>query len=365
MNRTPQKAPLPCYGLEHDKLDPKCSACPHEKDCIIFMGSRDNKVPLDRLKFDLTPEEAPDKYKDSLRHEAMSMDDPELPYLQRLYSDCFSSVFHKNPTDNISQFREEIAANARKSACSVRMYLLANMVAHSVHEKTVIANSEKGRAATFRAKLLTGAFAIKRAKTYQQMCNDRFGTFSLTSLAVLQDNDDKSDIESIMLTNEVTAALWLVRYKIFNGGPGPLEMYTRIETELAPEWLAIEQTYIDLILKPYAAKEIKSTPTVERHRYSVHQVHCHYKRHPRTHQRLAWISRQRIMPQAVSQVVSAFNQRTDDFLYPRVPITKPMEFWQSFALTLRHHHCWLYLNGEPSYFTPRRNEKLTARVPRS
>lgn len=320
------------------------------------MGKRADKVPLDRVKFDIVPEK--------FRMEAFEMDDPELPHLQRLYCDCFLSVFHKNPTDNISQYREEVAVNARKASCSVRMYILANMVAHTVQNKVVITNTEKQTGSTFRAKLLTGGLGVKRATMYQEMCNDRFGTFTLTSLAVLTDSDDKDDIESTMLRSEIRAAKWYVRFKIFNGGPAAKALYDSEELHLAPEWLAIEQSYIDTILKPYVAKEIKGTEAVEKHRFNVFQVHGHYKRNM-SNQRLAWIARQRIMPQAVLDVIHNFNIRPGDFLYPRTPVLDPMQFWQSLALTLRHYHCWLYLNGEPSYFTPRRNEKLVPRIPRS
>lgn len=320
------------------------------------MGTRADKVTLDRVKFDIVPEK--------FRQEAFEMEDPELPHLQRLYCDCFLSVFHQNPTDNISQYREEVKLNAMKANCSVRMYILSNMVAQKVHEQTVINKTEKGRASKFRAKLLTGELGIKRAMTYQQMCNDRFGTFSLTSLAVLTDNEDKDDIEAVMLNSEVRAAKWLVRYKIFNGGSTAAALYNSEELHLAPEWLAIEQTYIDTILKPYIAKEIKGSETVQRHRFSVFQVHGHYKRHM-GNQRLAWITRQRILPEAVAQVVNSFNHDLGDFLYPRIPVTDPMQFWQSLALTIRHYHCWLYLNGDQSYYTPRRNEKLVPKIPRS
>lgn len=364
MERTPQKAPLPCYGLEHDRLDPQCQACPHFDGCLKHMGSRADKVPLDRVKFDLTPAEATDKYKDKLRKEAFGMDDPELPYIQRLYSDCYLSVFHKNPTDNISQYREEVKLNAMKAHCSVRMYILANMVAHTVQDKAVNTNTEKQRVAKFHAKLLTGALGIKRAAMYQEMCNDRYGTFTLTSLAVLTDMDDKDDIEAAMLRSEVRAAKWFVRFKIFNGGPVVQALYDSEELHLAPEWLAIEKSYLDTVLKPYMAKEIKGTEAVEKHRYNVFQVHTHYKRNLGS-QKLAWISRQRILPQAVLEVVNSFGLKPDDFLYPRITVNDPMQFWLSLSLTLRHYHCWLYLNGEPSYFTPRRNEKLVPRIPRS
>lgn len=360
MERQPQKVPLPCFGLEHDRYDPQCRACPHADDCVVYMGSRANKVPLDRLKFDLTPEDAPEKFQDSLRAEALDVDDPELPHLQRLYTDCYASVFHQNPVDNVSQFKNEIAINAQKAQCSVRMFILANMVAHSVHEQTVISNTQKNRAAKFRARLLSGDLSVKRAKTYQEMCHDRFGTFSLTSLAVLTDSDDKDVLADTMLRSEVTAARWLVRYKIFNGGPAEMFMYESEELHLAPEWLAIEKSYIDLILFPREKGTLKASDAVDRHRHSARLTHGFYKRNS-NNQRLAFLTRQSIMPEAVRQVVSIFRHTPADFLYPRETITQPMVFWNELGIAIRHYHCWLYLNGEPSYFTPRRNETLPRR----
>lgn len=354
MERQPQKTPLPCFGLEHDAHDPQCQACPHAQDCVVYMGSRANKVTLDRLKFDIVPEK--------FRKDALDMDDPELPHLQRLYVDCHLSVFQKSPldSDNVShiRIREAVAKNANKSQCSVRMFMLANMVAHKIHNQHVIEHTEKLRASPFRAKLLTGELSIKRARTYQEMCRDQFGTFSLTSLAVLTDGDDKDDLAATMLSSEITAAKWVVRYKIFNGGPPEISLYESEEIQLAPEWLAIEQSYIDLILKPYIEHKTKCTPTQEQHRFNVFRVHSYYKRHIPS-QRLAWLTRQSILPATVKQVLSIFRHTPDDFLFPRTPpVTDPMQFWKSLALTIRHYHCWLYLNGSPSYFTPRRNETL-------
>jgi hypothetical protein len=240
------------------------------------------------------------------------------------------------------------------------MFMLANMVAHNVHEDAVIKNSEKGRAATFRAKLLTGDFSVKRSKTYQAMCHNQFGTFSLSSLAVLADSEDADDLDATMLRSEITAAQWLVRYKIFHSNPAEPFLYESEELQLAPEWLAIEESYLNLILKPFVNHTIKGSDAVERHRFSVVQTHGFYKRHL-TNQRLAWLARQSILPQAVQAILSTFNLRPDDLLYPSVPVNNPMTFWRSLALTIRHYHCWLFLNGEPSYFTPRRNETLQRR----
>jgi len=351
MERTPQKAPLPCFGLEHSRTDPVCQQCPHEKECAKYMGFRYDKVPLDKVRWDLVPEK--------FKMEALDMDDPELPHLNRLWVDCYLSVFHKKPKESISLYAEKIAANARAVPCSVRMFILANMVAQREHERQIVENTDKLNRSPFRAKMLTGALSIKRATTYQEMCHDEFGTFTLKSLSILTDNDPdgeedlKDDMESIMLRSEVTAATWYVRYKIFNEGPGEDTLYESEELQLAPEWLAIEQTYIDIILKPYIERKIKGSPSVERHRHNVFQVHAHYKRNMSV-QRVAMLARQRIMPEAIRQVCSVFNHTADDFLYPREPESKPMRFWRRLALTIRHYHCWLYLNNEPSYFSSRR-----------
>lgn len=315
------------------------------------MGSRADKVTLDRVKFDIVPEK--------FREDALDMDDPELPHLQRLYTDCHLSVFHRNALDNISQFRSVVALNAQKARCSVRMFMLANMVAHKIHNEHVIKNTEKLRATPFRAKMLTGELSIKRAKTYQEMCHNQFGTFSLTSLAVLTDGDDKNDLAATMLSSEITAARWFIRYKIFNSGAAEL-LYETEELQLAPEWLAIEESYVDFILKPFIERKIKGSAAVQRHRFNVFQVHTFYKRHM-TNQRLAWLTRQQILPDAVKQILSIFRHQPEDFLYPREPVTEPMKFWKSLALSIRQYHCWLYLQGAPSYFTPRRNEVLTRR----
>lgn len=354
MKQVPQKAPLPCYGLEHDRADPQCQACPHYAGCLEHMGSRADKVPLDRLRFDIIPKE----FQKKIIHEA---EDPEIPYLQRLYSDCFASIYHRNPADSASYYKSEIAANARRANCSVRMFILANMVAHEMHQKTMIEHTERQRAVPFRAKLLTNDLSVKRAETYQEMCNDRFGTFSLKSLEVLTDVD-RDDIDAKMEHNETTAGLWVVRFRIYNGvqrDPTLTALYADKEFDLDPEWLALEPSYGALVLDAYRAKRT-GTEALQRHRFNVIQSLGHYKKHPAMG-RAAWLARQDALPRTVRVVVSRFGYQPEDFLYPREPITDMMNFWLELGLTIRHNHCWRLLEGETSFFGPRRNETLVRR----
>jgi hypothetical protein len=353
MERIPQTAPLPCYGLERSMADPQCQTCPHTEGCRLHMGVRDGKVPLDKVKFKIAPA--------CFDMEVLRAEDPELPHLQRLYCDCYASVFQRNPVDNVSLYRKQIIDNANKASCSVRMYLLANMVAHVVHERTVVGHTEKARAATFTAKLLAADFGVKRAQTYQQLCHDRFGTFNLTSLSVLADTDQKNTLADIMLNSEMVAACWLVRHRIFHSGESEPLMYEDKELQLAPEWLATEETYLRHVLRPYCGRTLKGTEAVERHRHNALQTHKYYKKHV-TAQKLAWITRQQIFPEAVRRVCANFNHKPGDFLHERTfvvdpnvqPVRSPLDFWRTLGLAIRHYHCWLYVNGEQSYFTPRR-----------
>lgn len=353
MERTPKKAPLPCFGLEHNRHDAQCQKCPHYEGCREHMGSRVDKIALDKVRFDIVPEKWSGHRYD--------MDDPELPHLQRLYADCFVSVFHKNPLDNVGRFKDEIASKAMRSRCSLRMFMLANMVAHEIAEKEIIEHSEKQRAAPFRAKLLTGDFAVKRAETYQKMCRDRYGAFTIKSLEVLTD-EDKDPLERTMAHCELSAAQWIIRYKVHTGTPRDqalLALYENEELQLQPEWLALEETYEQLILKPFIEKP-SGTSAVQAHRFSVLQVYKLYKRNWSTG-RSAWLTRQSVMRDVLLHVLTSFSYHPSDFLYPRESVRKPMDFWLELAYAIRHNHCWRFVQGEPSFFTPRRNEVLTPR----
>lgn len=347
--KTPIKAPLPCYGLELNPLDSRCQKCNHYDDCLELMGTRANKVTLDKVKFNIMP--------DNFQLQNLEMDDPELPQLQRIYAECFYSVFEKNPTDNISQYRSEIAQSARKSQCSVRLFIISNMVAHKIHEAQVVINTQKLRQATFKCSLLSGKLAITRAETYQKMCHDEFGTFNLTSLAILTEDDKKDDLEETMLLSEVTAAVHYIRYILFNSGDSKKALYDAVELQLAPLWLAIEETYKDVVLNPWIKKEITGTALVQNHRYNVVQVIGSFKRKTNS-QRIMFLARQKALPRAVMRVTNQFNIKLDDFVYDNKPVTDPMRFWTKLAYAIKQYHCWRLINGKSSFYNVRLKEEL-------
>ena len=342
--------PLACFGLEHDAHDPLCCACPHATECVRFMGTRAHKIPLSKLRFDLVPPELREK---------LPADDPEVPHLRVLYTDCYRTVFGKKPPsdDSPDYYRDQIVKNARRANCSVRLFLLANMVAQSIHEQTLIAHDQKGRSTRFHAKLLQGAVALTRAEKYAKTCHDRYGTFSLSSLAAFRGEDyEANSMEDNLLHSEITAGQFIVARKIHRGGDPFAALYREEELQLHPYWLAIEPSYKTVVLAPYL-KSKTGPEMLKNHRFNVCQAIGQLKR-SRTMQTLAFKSRQKIMNQAVEGVLAYFNVRPDDLLHEAVPVVDPMALWIQIGRTLQQYHCWLLLEGEPSYFTPRSTKKV-------
>jgi len=339
------KAPLPCFGLEHDPLDAMCRTCPHEVECVKFMGVRASKIPLSQLRFELVPEPLREKFDE---------DDPEIPKLRMLYFDCYFTVFNRKPPaqDSPDYYRDEIIKNARQAKCSIRMFILSNMIAHAISEETLVKETEKARSKPFYPKLLKGNRAITRAVQYAKVCHDRYGTFSLASLSTFSgENYEQNDTDQAMLRSEITAGQFVVARKIHRCGPPFEALYAEEELALDPYWLAIEASYRVTVLDPYRDSKT-GTEMIKNHRFNVIRAIGQLKR-SQTMQKLVFKSRQKIMPQAVERVLSYFGLHPDDLLHEAVPITDPMALWIQIGRTIQHYHCWRFIEGEESCFLRR------------
>ena len=174
------------------------------------MGSRLDKNPLNRVQFDILP----DRLKTV----------ENIPSLQEIYDACYFSVFNLLAPDNAGRFTNSIQANAREADCSIRIFILCNMAAHCVQQQEILQRTDKLNPTVFTAGMLTSNLAIKRAKTYQKICCNQFGGCNSKSLAMLVKNKTRFfELESVMLRSEITAARWLIDYRIHHGKSGEKE----------------------------------------------------------------------------------------------------------------------------------------------
>jgi hypothetical protein len=342
---TPQRAPLSCFGLEHQAADPRCVRCPYQADCRRHMGFRLNRVPLSQATFSFLPAGY------EARFSGVDDEDPETPELERVYALCHETVFGRSPADcRMSRHRETILANVRRADCSLRLFLLANMVGHQKMENERVAATALAPIRRFGIRLLTDSRAVERARMYAELCRKQFGTFTLSTLMTLSErNTDDNDLEQRLLDSEVTAGRWLIGHKIHHEGPPYALFYEREEMKLDPYWLAIEDSYKTLVLdhsEPDSREQ-------RRHRHAVAQTIGYLKRH-RNISAAVFKARQEIMPQALSRVLEHYGYRPEDFEIEDKPVTDPLEIWVTLGLAIQHFNLLNYLHGEPSLF----NRKL-------
>lgn len=304
------------------------------------MRTRLNRVSLDKAVYRILPEAYAMRFN-------IEADDPETPELQRVYILCHTTIFGKEPTDyNMGKHREAVLTNIRKSGCSLRLFLLANMIGHQRMQQETVAKTALAKTKPFRLSMLAAPKALERASMYAELCRKEFGTFTLSTLSVLSEtNYEASDLEKRLLDSEITAGRWLVGHKIIHGGP-PYELfYESEEMNLDPYWLAIDDSYKTLVLD----KKPRTSQALQRHRYSVVQSIGFLKRHKNV-AIAVFRARQQIMPKAVASVLEHFGYQPYDFEIEDKPITNPLELWVTLGRAIQHFNLLNYLHGEKSIF---------------
>lgn len=341
--RTPVETPLPCFGLEYVATDPTCINCPHHVACHQSTGSRYGRIPLSNAEFHLLPKGF------KLPAVDAPFDDPEIPQMERVYKDCFLSVFERVPpsSDRVARLADQIVDAARRANCTVRMYFLTNMVGHRAQQQMLLKLNDRLRPTRFTSSLLVGVIAEKRVKTYAAICRKDFGTFSPAALSVVADHDvEKDSFHQRMLSSEIAAGYFIVDWKVSSGGPVEEPLYRERELTLDPAWLATEQTYIDTVITPYTAKRCGST-LVQSHRFSVVQTITEFKKN-RGLAILAFKTREDVMKKATTEVLRLMGYGVADFEIVNEPVTSTVDYWRLLGLAIQHHNCLRFYRGEPS-----------------
>jgi hypothetical protein len=340
MERTPQPPPpKPCFALEFDLTNEICRECPVNEDCFEALGQRKRMVPLSRVLVQLVPK----GYRVELE---MILGDPELPELERVYILCYKTIFQKLPKDKIGQNKPKLLQMVKNAECSVRLYMLTLMIAHT-RQKQIVAGENPALAndRPFTAGYLTANNALSHLDLYRDMCRKEFGTFDLTALDVLTGTShEDSNIDRLLLKSEIIAGTFVVAYKIWHGGNYLEPLFRDKELHLDPHWLAIEPDYEETVFAAHVAKA-KGTPTELRHRNSVAQVVRALKKRKDysigMHQ-----ARERAVRRAIPEVLNHFGYTPEDFEIENVPITRMLDFWCFVGRAISWHKCLKFVRRE-------------------
>jgi len=284
------------------------------------MGKR-ARPRLSELSFNFTPK----------LEETQLPSDPELNELQQLYERCYLTIFERAPTDRLDRrprAAEILQAACDQTGCTLRMFMLASMFGHRATAPQ----------RTFYANALLGPYAIRRAELYRGACSKAFGTFDLQALNNVMKTQDQG-LEAKMLNSEIIAGQWIVGYKLRYPGAYGLPFYQSKELALDPYWLAIEDSYIRLVLLPNRGVHSEISE-LNRHRYAVSKVHHELKKDSRRKGRqtkAVFSIRERNAPIAIKRVLVHYGFSPDDFTTRSPEVTDMMTLWGQLSIAMKNY----------------------------
>jgi hypothetical protein len=330
-----ERIPLPfkkrCYGTGYQHSDDVCQSCSLKENCRMHMGRRSNRVPVNSVRFILTPE-------------ALLRSDSGTPKqnIAEAFQMSFKRVYGKSRrlpfTGRIKDFTPKVAKNLSEARVSPDLYFTTLMWAY---KKT---NPDLPLYATY----LVGESALKRFTMYRQAVEAKYGTFDSGHLEAFN-SDSKAhatfSLRDRLLNSEITAGQWIIGYKRYNSGKFEDSLYSAKELDMDPAWLAIEPTYFDTVLKTHLDRPF-GTAEQQRHRSRV--VHVRHRlrgKYGKVEAKIAFCTRENIMSKAVETVLSDMGYRPHDFEIEDSPIVHPLKFWSRLGLAVQHVGCLAYLNG--------------------
>ena len=299
--------PLPCYGLW--AASSPCKECEHATPCSKISPLAKLKSCLD-VNFDFVPE--------GIRDLGRPADD-----VQADYALCHFTVYGQEPHDHIGRVenaKERLAEISEELGCSKSLFMLAVMTAAHV--------SNPDRA--FFANMLFGPSAVTRFESYREQCRIRFGQFDFQALELAK----PSHIRGKFLASEIIFGEFVVDSIIYCEGAVPFERLFLIrEIAFDPFWLAVEESYVDSVLKPHLEGKIEKTREANKVRSLALQSRRSLLKN-KSRARTVFSLRASIMKEATEAVLRKYRLGSSDLLF-KSPVTEPLTYWVSLGLAVR------------------------------
>lgn len=325
MEITPHAKPIACFGSEYSKQDPKCQACAFVKGCQVAMGIRVNRVVLSKIRFDLLPE--------LLQPSGDKVDGQNI---HNLFDTCHDAVFGKPCHYRLAKDGpDKVRAAAELAKCNLRLFITAVMMAHQ----------EANPREPFYPNALFGRSAIRRVDMYRTVCREKFGHFDIGAFEKLRGQSlSATELEERMLTSEVLFGSMVVGHRLYSDSPMFANVYRLRELGFDPVWLAIEDTYRDVLNKDISGEE-PTTGVLSTLRFNVLNVKKLLKNNrPKLVE--TFKIREKIMPTAIQQVLAYHRLNPDHFEIVDEPVKSASAFWSILGKALSGYYCWRAIDGD-------------------
>lgn len=354
-----KKTPMACFGIDQDLSTVSCLNCLHKMACFEAMGRRTQQVPLTKARFDFMPA----KYQ-------VPKDKPTMRYAQQIYGHCFHTVYGRYPdtSDSLSANFQAIEKQREKVGCSLKVYMMACMMAHRDNQDRLVDVGHRNVEAAFRASGLVNPHLLNDVLLIKKLCIREYGTFDVQSVAAMTDVEcAHDDLARRLLESEMLAGDFIIRWKQTHKGFPWTALFDAHELDLDVDWLTLEECYTKRIQTSVVKKvmrddgeivEVKTevpkvtiSNKVRQVRFAVNQRTGLLKR--RDFLALgAFTTREHIMPLALRRVLAKWDMKMDDFEIP-IDAQKgpPLMIWYWLGLAIQHTHIIWALEGRPSQFS--------------
>jgi hypothetical protein len=270
------------------------------------------RVEFSDMAIDLVPE----KLKSNHSYDAKEN-------LQDVYSLAHVTVFEKEPHDRIQRVENaelRLAEITEELGCSIRLFILAVMTSAKV--------SSPDR--PFYANMLFGPSAISRFEAYREQCRVRFGQFDFKTIELT----NPSAIQKRFLTSEVLFGAFIIDAIIYLEGDVPfINFYSMRELALDHFWLAIEDTYLEEVLRPHVEGTLEKTMETSKHRSTVAQARRVLLK-SKARAATVFKLRESVCKEAIDQVLRRYRLYGNDLLY-HPNFDDMLELWQQIGLAVR------------------------------
>jgi len=354
-----KKTPMLCFGIDQNLSTVTCRNCLHKMECFNAMGRRVRQRSLGAAEFAFVPEQF-----------KVPKDKPTLNYARHIYGHCYSTVYGRFPDsgDTIGSNFEAIEAQRAKVGCSLKIYIIACMLAHRDNQKRLIDFDQRDVEVVFRASGLASPHLLNDVLLLKKLCLREYGTFDVVSVTAMTDIEcAHDDLARRLLASEMLAGEFIIQWKQTHKGEPWAALFDAHEADLDVDWLAIEECYTkrirpvttkkvmrddgQIVEVKIAGQELKVPEKIRKVRYAVNQRTGILKR--RNMLALgAFTTREHVMSIAIRRVLSKWHLEPDDFeINYEAEKGRPLMIWYWLGIAIQHVHMIWALEGKPSQFS--------------
>ena len=287
-----------------------CAKCPHQVQCQNSSPKRKDLVTFSEVEFNVVPEKL---------GELIDIEED----LDRLYDLTYLMVFDRPAKDRISRvlnYNTRYNEICDQLGCSRQLFMLAVM------SSACAADKEQD----FWANMLYGPSAIMRYEHHKELCRIKFGQFDLTSIQLTRPSASRGRF----LNCEQIFGDFIIDMVINKEGDVPfLGLYKFRELAFDPLWLAIEDSYLNTILKPHVTGEMEKTEETSKFRSDVAHARRTLLKH-KVQALTVFTLRSLVLKDATSLVLRRYHLNENDFLFER-QFTSASQYWVRLGLAVR------------------------------